>query len=286
VPWLLVVPAIFFLLAFHFIPIGTGSYYAFTDWNLLGPSHWVGLANFRAILHDPEARGALRHTLELTFFYVVLVNAIGLALALALDRTLKTRHFLRLLFFVPVVLSPIAISFIWKWIYDYQGGLNIALDELGLGSLKDGFGWTGDPSGALWTILIVMVWQHVGLTMVIYLAGLQGISDDVREATLVDGASSLLRLRKIVLPLLAPALTVALTLTVLGGLRVFDQVVALTGGGPVTATYTLAYEVYQQSFVLGHYGYGSAFALTLTALILVIALTQLVFLRRNERRLS
>jgi raffinose/stachyose/melibiose transport system permease protein len=283
VPWLLVVPAVALLLAFHFIPIGMGSYYAFTDWNLLGPSHWVGLRNFREILHDPNARGALWHTLKLAFCFVVLVNAIGLALALALDRTLKTRHFLRLLFFAPVVLSPIAISYIWSWIFQYQGGLNIALDEFGFGSLKHA--WTGEPQTAIWTILAVMVWQFSGLAMVIYLAGLQGISDDVREATLVDGASVWLRLRKVVLPLLAPALTVSLTLTLIIGLRVFDQVVALTGGGPVTATYTLAYEVYQQSFVLGHYGYGSAFALIMTALIAVMALTQLAVLRRNEARL-
>jgi raffinose/stachyose/melibiose transport system permease protein len=157
------------------------------------------------------------------------------------------------------------------------------LADLGLGSWRQA--WTGDPSTAIWTILIVMVWQFSGLAMVLYLAGLQGISDDVYEATLVDGASPWLRLRKVTLPLLAPAVTVSATLTLIIGLRVFDQVVALTGGGPVTATYTLAYEIWQQSFALGHYGYGAAFALILTALIAVMALTQLAVLRRNEARL-
>jgi raffinose/stachyose/melibiose transport system permease protein len=284
VPWLLVVPAVAFLLAFHFVPIGFGSFYAFTDANsLLKNAHWVGLQNFREIVNDPTARGALWHTLLLTVCFVVLVNAIGLALALALNRTLKTRHFLRLIFFAPVVVSPIAIAYIWNWIFQYQGGLNLVLDDLDLGSLKQA--WLGEPNTAIWTILAVMVWQFSGLAMVLYLAGLQGISDDVYEATLVDGASLRFRFRKVVLPLLAPAVTVSATLTLVIGLRVFDQVVALTGGGPVTATYTLAYAIYEDTFVLGHYGYGAALALLVTALIAVMALTQLAVLRRNEARL-
>ena len=141
----------------------------------------------------------------------MLVNAIGLALALALNRAVKTRHFLRAAFFAPVALSPLAISFIWRWIFDYDGAVNTALIHLGLGSWRHT--WLGDPSTALWTILVVLVWQFTGLAMVLYLAGLQAISDDVYEATLVDGASTWLRLRQVVLPLLAPAITVSVTLT-------------------------------------------------------------------------
>ena len=282
-PWLLVVPAFVFLLAFHFIPIGFGGYYAFTDWNLLTPAHWVGLGNFREILHDPNTRAALTHTFQLAFCFVVIVNVLGLALALALDRTLKTRHFLRLIFFAPVVISPIAISYIWAEIYDPQGTLNRILDDIGLGSLWHA--WLGDPSTALWSILAVMVWQYTGLAMVLYLAGLQGISDDVREATLIDGAPLMLRFRKVMLPLLAPAVTVSATLTLIIGMRVFDQVYALTNGGPVNATSTMVFEVYEQAFVIGHYGYGAAFALVLSALIAFMALTQLALLRRNEARL-
>jgi raffinose/stachyose/melibiose transport system permease protein len=276
---------VLFLLAFHFIPIGFGSYYAFTKANsLLTNAHWVGVRNFHEIVNDPTARGALWHTLELTVCFVVLVNAIGLALALALNRTLKTRHFLRVVFFAPVVISPIAIGLIWNWIFQYQGGLNLVLDDLGLGSLKQA--WLGEPNTAIWTILTVMVWQFSGLAMALYLAGLQGISDETYEATLVDGASVWFGFRKVVLPLLAPAVTVSATLTLVIGMRVFDQVVALTrNGGPVTATYTLAYAVYQDTFVLNRYGYGAAFALLVTALIAVMALTQLAVLRRNEARL-
>lgn len=281
--WLLAVPGLAALFAFHFVPIGFGAYYAFTNWNGLTNASWVGLRNFRDIVSDGSARGALFHTLELAGCFVVAVNTIGLALALGLNRAVKTRHLLRSLFFAPVAVSPLAISFLWGWIFDPQGAVNRILGDIGLSSLKRA--WLGDPSTALWTILVVMVWQFSGLAMVLYLAGLQGISEDVYEATLVDGASPWFRFRKVVLPLLAPAMTVSATITLIIGMRVFDQILALTGGGPVTATETLATQIYKQTFSIGRFGYGAAFALILTALITVLALTQLTLLRRNERRL-
>jgi raffinose/stachyose/melibiose transport system permease protein len=282
VPWLLAVPGVVFLLAFHFVPIGFGGWYAFTD-RTLTHSSYIGLGNFRAILRDPLARGAVWHTLELAFCFVAIVNVLGLTLALGLNRAVRTRHFLRLLFFLPVALSPLAVSYIWRWIFDYQGALNLVLSDVGLASLRRP--WIGDPSTALWTILVVLVWQYTGLAMVLYLAGLQAISDDILEATLVDGASAWFRVRKVVLPLLAPAVTVSVTYTLIIGLRVFDQVLALTGGGPVSASETLASQIYKQTFFLGRFGYGAAFALILTALILTLSLTQLAVLRRNEARL-
>ena len=212
------------------------------------------------------------------------MNAIGLALALALNRAVKTRHLLRLVFFAPVVMSPLAIGFIWRWIFDYQGALNRVLGGVGLESWRRT--WLGDPRTALGTILVVMIWQFSGLAMVLYLAGLQGISDDVYEATLIDGASSWFRLRKVVLPLLAPALTVSATITLITGLRVFDQVLALTQwrsrrlvGDPRDAD--LQEHVPGRPLRVRR----DALALILTVLIAGIALTQLVVLRRNEERL-
>jgi raffinose/stachyose/melibiose transport system permease protein len=279
----LAIPGVVALLAFHFVPIGFGSYYAFTNWNGLTHASWVGLANFRSILSDPLARGVLWQTLELATCFVILANGIGLALALGVNRAVKTRHFLRLVFFAPVALSPLAVSFVWQWIFEPEGGLNRGLAALGLGSFERA--WLGIPSTALWTILVVLVWQYSGLAMVLYLAGLQGISEDVYEATLVDGASSWLRLRRVVLPLLAPAVTVSCTMTLIIGFRVFDQVLALTGGGPVTSSQTLAFAVYEQTFASQRFGYGAAYALLLTGLVGALALTQLALLRRNEDRL-
>jgi raffinose/stachyose/melibiose transport system permease protein len=283
VPWVLALPAVLALVAFHFLPIAVGGYFAFTNWNGVSHASWVGVKNFREIAHDTAARGALWHSLELTACFVVIVNALGLTLALALDRTVRTRHLLRSIFFAPVAISPLAIGVVWLWIFDYRGTLNEILSDVGLGSLRHT--WLGYPSTALWSVLAVLVWQFTGLAMVLYLAGLQAIPEEVYEATLVDGASGWFRLRKVVLPLLAPAMTVSATITLIIGLRVFDQVLVLTNGGPVHATDTLATEVFQQTFALGRFGYGAAFALILTALIAVAALTQLAFLRMNERRL-
>jgi raffinose/stachyose/melibiose transport system permease protein len=278
-----VVPALVLVLAVHYVAVGAGAWYAFTDWNGLGQARWIGLGNFREIWRDPAARGALEHTLLLAFTFVAATNVIGLALAVALHRTLKARNFIRALFFAPVVMSPLAVSFIWQFLFDYAGPLNRFFAAVGLDSWRQG--WLGSPTWALWTIFVVMVWQFSGLTMIIYLAGLQGIPEELDEAAAVDGAAMLFRFRRVTLPLLAPALTVALTLTLINGLRVFDQILALTGGGPVDASETLATQVYKQTFVNGRFGYGAALALVLTLLIAVIAVAQLAVLRARENKI-
>ena len=134
VSWLLVVPALMVALAVHFVAPGVGAWYAFTDWNGLGPAKWIGLGNFREIFRTPETRTALYNTLKLAFGVLVLVNVIGLSLALGLNRLLKTRNLLRSLFFLPVVMSPLAVAFIWQYIFDYHGPLEPAARRLGLSS--------------------------------------------------------------------------------------------------------------------------------------------------------
>jgi raffinose/stachyose/melibiose transport system permease protein len=283
-PWLWVVPAVAVVFALRYVATGAGAWYAFTDWDGISThARFIGLDNFREILRDPASRGALEHTLVLAFAFVIVSNVIGLALALALNRTVKTRGLLRALFFAPVVMSSLAVSYIWQFIFSYSGPLNGGLGRVGLDSLKRG--WTGDPRWALWTIFVVLVWQFVGLSMVMYLAGLQGIPEELDEASAVDGASTWRRFRRITLPLLAPAITVSVTLSTIYGLGVFDQVFALTGGGPVDASETLATQIYKQTFAFGRFGYGTAISLILTVLITVLALAQLAILRARESRL-
>jgi len=283
-PWLWVVPAVAVVLALRYAATGAGAWYAFTSWDGISRhATFVGLDNFREIFRDPASRGALEHTLELAFSFVIVSNVLGLALALALNRTVRTRGFLRALFFAPVVMSSLAVSYIWQFIFSFSGPLNGGLGRLGFDSLKRG--WTGDPRWAIWTIFVVLVWQFVGLSMVMYLAGLQGIPEEIDEASAVDGASTWRRFRKITLPLLAPAITVSVTLSTIYGLGVFDQVFALTGGGPVDASETLATQIYKQTFAFGRFGYGTALSLILTVLITVLAVAQLAVLRARENRL-
>lgn len=278
------VPAVLLVLALRYAATAAGGWYAFTDWDGISRNaRFVGLDNFREILENPASRGALENTILLAVTFVVAANTVGLALALALNRTLKTRTLLRALFFAPVVMSSLAVSYIWQFIFSYSGPLNRFLDAVGLDSWQRA--WTGDPTWALWTIFVVLVWQFAGLAMVMYLAGLAGIPDELEEAAAVDGASTFRRFRKITLPLLAPAITVSVTLSLIYSLGVFDQVLALTGGGPVDASETLATQIYKQTFAFGRFGYGTALSLVLTVLITAMALAQLAVLRYRERRL-
>ena len=283
-PLVWLVPGLFFLLSAHYAAVVAGGWYAFTDWNGLSTPNFVGLRNFEQIFRDPAARLAFGNTITIAVTFVVAVNIIGLSLALALHRGVKTRNVLRSAFFASVALSPLAVSYIWQFIFSFEGALNVALRAVGLGSLVRA--WVADPAAALWTIFVVLVWQFSGLMMMFYLAGLNNIPDEVDEAAAVDGAGPFTMVWHVTLPLLAPAMTVAITFSAIMALRVFDQVVALTNGGPAGVTETLATQVYKQTWTLGRFGYGAAFALLLTLFVAIISIGQLAILRGRERQMT
>lgn len=278
--WWWVVPALALVLAVHYGAVGAGSIYAFTDWRGIGPFNWVGFDNFVQILTNPKTQTAFFNTVVLAAMFLVLTNVFGLLLALALNRTLRSRHFLRVLLFMPVVLSPLAVSYVWKFIFQQTGPLNNLFVALGMDSWVRT--WLADPDTAIWTILVVMVWQHLGLAMVIYLAGLANVPPELEEAASVDGAGSIRRFFSVVLPLLRSTVIIASTLLLIRGLSVFDQVLAMTGGGPYGATETMATLVYKETFVNGKYGYGAALSLILTLMIAVFALLQIGLLRPKK----
>ncbi|MFB9950686.1 carbohydrate ABC transporter permease [Rhizobium puerariae] len=282
-PLVWALPAVVVAFLFHYAAVAAGGWYAFTDWNGLTTPNYVGLANFRAILTNPDAVGALVNTLSLAVGFVIATNVIGLMLALALNAKLRSRFFLRSLFFAPVAISSLAIGYVWQFILEARGPLNTLLGLLGLQSLQRV--WTADPTFSLWSVWLVMVWQFAGLCMAFYLAGLQSIPVELNEAAAVDGASSWRRFRRITFPLLAPAATISISVTTILGLRAFDQVMSLTRGGPGYASETLTTQIYKQTFVFGNFGYGAAFALVLTFLVLAVSGTQLLVLRARENRL-
>jgi raffinose/stachyose/melibiose transport system permease protein len=277
VPWLFVVPALAVYAAFFLIPNLAGVGYSFTDWNGLTPAKYVGLDNFKAIFERPEGKDALVHTLTIAGVYVVLVNIFGLALALGLNRVLKTRNLLRAVFFATAAVSPLAVAYVWKYILETDGALNTVLEAVGLGSLAQP--WLGHGDTAIWSIVGVMVWQFTGYHMVIYLAGLQSINEELYEAAAIDGAPAWRRFVDITRPQLLPAFTVSIALSLIGSLKVFDQVIALTNGGPGMATETLATQVYKQAFVNGKFGYSAALALVLAIIVGVFALIQMRLMR-------
>ncbi|MEU5099235.1 sugar ABC transporter permease [Streptomyces sp. NPDC020996] len=277
--WWWALPAMLLMLAFIYATTASGAFYAFTDWSGIGSFHFVGLKNFSKIFQTEELTGALVNTLLLAFGFLFFSNVVGLLFALALNRGLKSRFVLRTLLFMPVVIAPVAVSYIWKFIFAYDGPLNDTLQAVGLKSWRHD--WLAEPKLALAAVLIVMVWQSIGFTMVIYLAGLAGVPEELEEAAALDGAGPLRRFRSVTLPIIQPSVAIATTLSLIQGLRIFDQVLALTGGGPSGATQTLATEVYQHTFVFGNFGFGAALALMLSVLILIFTAVQ-QFLTRDR----
>jgi raffinose/stachyose/melibiose transport system permease protein len=278
--WWWVVPAVLAVGTILYASTTAGSLYAFTDWDGLHDPSFVGLDNFARAVTERLPRTALANSVILAVSFVVLANLMGLVLALALNRTLKTRYFLRVVLFMPVVLSPLAVSYVWRFIFQLDGPLNSLLDVIGLDGLQRT--WLAEPRLALLAILVVMVWQHFGLTMVIYLAGLAGVPQELEEAAAIDGASAWQRFRFVTLPSIRPAVIIASTLSLILGLRVFDQVLGVTGGGPYHATETLATQVWRQAFVFSRFGYGAALSVILTVIVIAAALAQLHFMRRGE----
>ena len=281
IPWVFVVPALVVYGIVVLYPTVSGGVYAFTDWTgrRVAPN-FTGLANFVELLAAPAARSALKNTLLIALSTTVVQTVLGLALALALHSTLRSRHLLRTLFFAPALLPPVIVGFLWQYILTPQGPLNETLGAVGLSALQQN--WLGDSSIALASVIGVIIWQNAGLTMVIYLAGLQGVPAELLEAAAIDGASRWQRLLRVTIPLLMPATTIAMSLTLIGSLKLFDQVYVMTGGGPGYATETLSVVMYKEAFVSGRYGYAAAIALVLTMIVFAFALVQMRGLRRFE----
>ncbi len=280
VPWFFLAGALVFYVVVMLYPSIAGTWYAFTDWSGIGQYKFIGLENFRKVTTDTEAGSSLRNTVFLAASTTVLQNILGLSLALALNRPSKLNAFLRPIFVAPVLLAPVVAGVIWQYIYSPEGALNLVLGMLNLRTLQSA--WLGDPATALWVVAFTVVWQFAGLTMLIYMAGLQGISKDLYEAAGIDGAGTWRQFRDITMPLLAPAVTVNVLLPFIGGLKLFDQVLVMTAGGPGYSTQTIALMIYRQAFTHGAFAYSTALAVVLTIGVALAAVVQLIVLRRRE----
>ncbi|MET8977101.1 sugar ABC transporter permease [Streptomyces sp. NPDC004539] len=279
-PWWFTLPALLLFAFVVLVPSARGVYYAFTDWDGLDPHFsFVGLGNFTDMLDDADALAAIRHTLLIAAAVTVVQNALGLLLALGVNSAIKTRHLLRVLLFAPAVITPIVTAYLWRNLLGPDGAVNTVLGA----RAQD---WLGDPDLALWSVVGVTVWQYAGYSMVIFLAGLQSVPQEIHEAASIDGAGPLRRFWSVTRPLLAPALTVNLMLSVIGGIKLFDQVYALTGGGPGHATDTISTLIYKDAFTLGEFGYGIALAVVLTAVVATVSTGQYTLLARGERAAS
>lgn len=273
-------PAVIFYGIVVIYPSLAGSVYAFTDWKGGTSANFIGLENFRDLLADRAAVASLKNTLIIAVTLTVVQSGLGLLLALALNSAIRARNLLRTLFFAPMMMPPVIIGLLWQYIYTPGGPLDTALGALGLGGMIQS--WLGNSSVALWAIIGSVIWHHVGMSMVIFLAGLQGIPEDLYEAASLDGASTFRQFWSVTLPLLGQAVTIATALTMTSALKLFDQVFVMTGGGPGVSTQTLSLIMYREAFVYGEYGYGSAIALVLTMIVAFIVFLQMSITRRGE----
>ena len=258
-------------------PIVASLALAFSSWDLLTPPAFVGLHNFERLSRDLEFWAALRHTVTFLAGYVPLVLVAGLAVAVALNGRVPARGVFRAIYFLPVVTSWVAVALVWKWLLNPQFGLvNAWLAQLGV----QGPAWLFDPTWAMASVILTSVWKDTGFVMVILLAGLQGIPRVYYEASDIDGATRAQQLRHVTVPLLAPAIFFALTISLINSFQVFDQVYVMTGGGPAGATTVLVERIVKQAFSFSRMGYASAMSWVLFVLIFAATFV----LSRMQRR--
>lgn len=265
------------LLAFVLYPMVQAVWISLHDWNLIAPMTWVGLDNYADLLADPDTRAVFGHTLYYVGGTLPLVLVGGLALALALNRRLKGRALLRGVYFLPVVTSWIVVALVWRWLLNPSVGVvNYLLGLVGV----DGPGWWTDPHWAMPSIILASAWKDLGFVMVILLAGLQAIPEDVQEAATLDGAGPWRRLFSVTLPLLSPSVFFVVVISLINGFQVFDQVYAMTGGGPAGASQVVVQQVYDLTFRYGRAGDAAALSGLLFLVVLAVTVVQI----RGQRR--
>jgi multiple sugar transport system permease protein len=267
------IPLTLFVLA----PMIGAAWVSLLKWNLLAPPQFVGLANYAKLLHDPSTGQVFLHTLYYVVGYLPLVYVGGLALALALNTRLKGKNLLRGIYFLPVVTSWIVVALVWRWLLNPSTGVvNTVLAWFGI----HGPGWWTDPNWAMPSIIIASAWKDLGFVMVILLAGLQNIDPDLLDAARVDGAGWWRRLFSVVLPLLSPSTFFVIVISLINGFQVFDQVYAMTGGGPGGASEVVVQQIYDLTFRYGQAGDASALSWMLFVVVLAVTVVQIIGQRR------
>ena len=226
-----IAPAFIFYTLFIIVPTVSSVYYSFTSWDGISPDvRFIGLANYKEIFTSARFGNALKNTIILTAFISILENAFALGLALMVDNVEWLKNLFRSAFYIPVLISGIVSGFIWKIMYNYNfGAINSILSGVGLDGLKQD--WLGNTSLTLIMVGVVLVWKGAGYYMIIYLASLQSVSTDIIEAAEIDGAGPFQKFKSITLPLISGAFTINFTLSLINGLKVFDQISVMTNGG-------------------------------------------------------
>lgn len=278
-PWLFVAPSLLLFAAFAFAPIAISVVLSFQDVAVFGGGRWAGTANYTELISKQLFWTSVQNTVVFTVGTVPTSTAIGLVLAVLLNRRLPGRGLIRSLYFLPMVVSGVAVSLVMAWIFNADNGIaNAALTQLGLPRV----GWLSSPSWAMVTLVLAVVWGRIGFCMVTYLAALQNINPALLEAAQIDGAGPWRRFTQIVWPLLAPTTRLLVVLNVVFSIQAFDVIYVLTGGGPGFATTVLVQYVFRAAFTDGRMGYASAIGVVLVLALLALTLVRNRLAKRDE----
>jgi len=280
-------PALILFLGFVVLPVILAAVYSFFNlpaafrWDMLNGDRFIGIDNYIRAFTTPEFIQAIGNTFIIVVLSLIVQGPLSIAIALLLNRKMKGRSVFRLLIFVPYVLAEVIAGLSWKLLLQPNGGVNALLEAVGLGFMKQN--WLADPSIALWTIFLIMTWKYIGFAILLMLAGLQGVPEELAEAAAIDGASWWQTQRYITLPLLGPTIRIWAFLSIIGSLQVFDIVwVTVAPTVRQMATDTMATYMVQQGQFAGQPGYGSAIAVILFVISLVIALIYQRFALRRD----
>ncbi len=272
-------PALIVFVTFVILPVGLAAVYSLFNWNGLTPlDRFIGIDNYVRALSDPLFLGAIRNNFTILIASLLVQGPLAIAVALLLNRKLRGRTFIRAAIFVPYVLAEVIAGLSWKLLLSPRGGVNALLEAVGLGAFTQP--WLANPDIALAVMFGILTWKYLGFAILLMLAGLQGVPEELHEAAAIDGANWWQIQWHITLPLLGPTIRIWAFLSIIGSLQLFDMVWVTTRGGPVGATNTMA--VYMLQYGQGAPGYGSAIAVILFVISLVVALLYQRFAMRRD----
>ena len=275
---LFILPSLIGFTVFFVAPAIRGLYISFTDWNLLTPPKTVGLANYAALLSDPDFWNALKVTVLYVLWNIPLQTVGAVVVALVMNAAAKST-LLKGLILLPWLMPNVVVALLWMWLLDPTIGLiNVAVKALG-GPLLP---FLSSPSMALATIAGINIWRYLGYTALLVFAGLQAIPTEVYEAARIDGSSGRQAFWRVTLPLLRPVLAFVVVTSVLGSFQIFDTVAVTTKGGPINATKVFTYMIYQQAFERFRMGYATAVSMVLFLILVGVGLLQMRLLRAGE----
>jgi raffinose/stachyose/melibiose transport system permease protein len=261
---------------FVLVPFLIGGYYSLTDWNGISRTlNFVGLQNFIEMFQDDEGfLVSISFTFRFTLAACVVVNLLGLLYAVLFHTTNRWNSVLRVILVLPNVIGGIILGFVWRFIF--------AQALPALGGIFENIAWFGQPETAFWAIVIVLVWQQAGYVMLIYIASMNSIEEQLFEAAEIDGATPFQQFTQITLPLIVPAFTVSIFIVLANSFKIFGLVFSLTGGGPFGTTESLAIHIYNEAFIYGNYGLGSAKAVVFFIFVAILSYLQVRFTQRRE----